>query len=460
MRRGVGVSQRVQTGVSLRVDPKVVLGSYILQLTQHELEQAIESELMDNPALERLQDDADPITEEAILKVVAPQELRSTREDFESVRSLPREDGVDWTELAASTPTLEDHLRAQLLPSLDKELRPLGETVLGCLNEKGYLTLPVEEIALMTGATIEQVNQVLEELHKCEPAGIGAIDVRECLLLQLRDADTIETKLARAILKHYMDDLMARRTTRIMRRYGVLPEVVEAAFNEILQLNPYPGETFSNIPTVSGLSSRATAVTPDLILRLTESGWEIEATGPDSNSFSIERSYRDRQRELQAGRSASGEEKKHVSDYIQRASNFIQSLSQRKKTLRRIGEYLVQSQAGFVTTGRYEFLQQLTRTKLARGLGIHESTVSRATTGKFVQIANGEVVPFDIFFKPAIRVQKMIEEILQNENPQNPLSDEAISEILRSKGIVVARRTVNKYRDKGRLLSSRRRRSA
>lgn len=128
--------------------------------------------------------------------------------------------------------------------------------------------------------------------------------------------------------------------------------------------------------------------------------------------------------------------------------------------MRRIGQYLIERQHGFVSTGEYRFLVPLTRCQMAQDLGTHESTVSRATNRKFVQLANGEVVPFEVFFKPALRVQKLIEEILATENPDSPLSDESIARILDAQGIKVARRTVNKYRDRNRMLSSRRRKSA
>lgn len=459
MRQGLHTSQRLETG--LRVDPKLVLSSHILQLTQPELEQAIEAELGDNPALERLQEDGDPLNEDAILKTIAPHELKPASEDFEFHRSLPNDDNgrPDWTELAASTPSLWEHLRAQLFPMLPRHLLGVGEYLVECINEKGYLTTPVEEIALNTGASMEDVEQALKALKNCEPAGVGAANVQECLLLQLREADTIETKLARAILKSHMDDFLSRRSDRIMRRYRVIPEVVSKAFDEILNLTPYPGEAFCTGPGQMS-SGRSQGVVPDLVLALSESGWVVEARGPDPNSFGIHRSYRKRFQELHVAPNAPKDEKRHVTEYVQRASDFIQSIHQRRRTLRTIGEYLVQHQAGFVSTGRYQFLKPLTRTQMAKDLGMHESTVSRATMSKFVQIANGETVSFEVFFKPALRIQKMIQEILETENPKSPLSDEQIAEILKQKGVLVARRTVNKYRDKTKLLSSRKRRSA
>lgn len=461
MSQGARNWTRLETGLGLRVDPKIVLTSQILALTQQELEQAIDVELNENPALERLDDDQTPITDEAILRSIAPQELRPSSEDFEYQRSLPNDEEVmDWTDLASTTTSLWEHLRAQLLPMVPKELEPLAEYMVECINEKAYLTTPIEEISLATSFTLDEVERVLDQLRRCEPAGVGASTVEECLLLQLRDGDTIERKLARLILKHHLDDFLARKPLRIARRYRAVPEVVEAAFREILQLNPYPGETFAPSYVTTIRAVRMPSVVPDLILSHDEFGWHVEVRGADPNSLSINRAYRTRFEKMRDDRGLEKEERRHVTEYVKRAANFIQSVHQRRLTLRRIGEHLLEHQAGFVSTGQYAFLKPLTRTKLARDLGVHESTVSRATMGKFVQIGNGEVVPFEVFFKPALRVQKMIEDILATENPSNPLSDEQIAAILKKKGVDVARRTVNKYRDRTKLLSSRKRRTA
>jgi len=260
-------------------------------------------------------------------------------------------------------------------------------------------------------------------------------------------------------LKSHMEDFLARRSGRIMRKYRVMPEVVEAAFEEILSLTPFPGEAFSAATVTLG-SSRSSGVSPDLVFMHSEQGWEIHVKGPDANNLNVNRYYRKRLRELDEAPRADLDEKRHLSQYVRRATDFITSIHQRRLTLRKVGEYLLLHQPGFVSTGSYAFLRPLTRSQMARELGLHESTISRATMNKFVQLANGEVVSFEVFFKPALRVQKMIEEILQTENPRNPLSDEQIARLLAERGVEVARRTVNKYRDRTRLLSSRKRRSA
>jgi RNA polymerase sigma-54 factor len=457
MRQGLGTSHRLETG--LRVDPRVVLASHLLQLTQGELEQAIETELNENPALERLADSDETITDESILKRVAPQELRPSSEDVEFLRSLPNDDtALDWIDLAGTSDSLTDHLSAQLLPQLPPSLKHVGGYMIGCISEKGYLAVAIEEIALDTRVSIEEAEVVLKYLQSCEPAGIGATNLHECLLLQLRTAETYEQKLARAILKHSMDDFLARRVDRLCRRYKVLPEVVAQAFDVISMLNPFPGEAFSGSRVRAETSP--SAVQADLILSRSEAGWEVEVRGFSPQSLSVNRYYQKRLAEIESVSKVPKDEKRHVQTYVQRANDFIAGLCQREHTLVRIGRYLVESQLAFVSTGQFQFLAPLTRSKLAKDLDLHESTVSRATQGKFVQLPNGEIVSFDVFFKPALRVQKMIEEILANENPNNPLSDDAIAVLLAKKGVLVARRTVNKYRDRTRHLSSRKRRSA
>lgn len=451
----------VRVGLNVKIDPRVVLSSQLLSLAQAELDQAIETELMENPALERLEDDFEPITDETILRTLAPSELAPSSENYEFTRSLPNDGGteVDWLDFAPSHTTLWQHLRAQLLPELDDQLRPIGEYLIECVDERGYLSTTIEEVALALNSSLDEAEAVLRALQRCDPPGVGATSVHECLLLQLRSADTSVGKLAKLIVKKHWDELLHQDMRSIARRYRVQLEDVDAAFQEIRSLSPFPGETFGEERSGSRPVAAA-AVSPDLVLTRETNGWTIQVRGADPQSLIVSRSYRDRVVELKHMAHPPQDERRHLTQYVNRAQRFIEALEQRKRTMLRIGEYLVTEQSGFVTTGEYRFLGDLTRTQVASDIGVHESTVSRATMGKFVQIATGEVVPFEVFFKPALRVQHLIAEILATENPDNPLSDERIAALLAERGIKVARRTVNKYRDQGKLLSSRRRHSA
>jgi RNA polymerase sigma-54 factor len=346
-----------------------------------------------------------------------------------------------------------------MLPHLGTEHFSLADYIIGSVNDRGYLTCSVEEAALDCGRTLEEAEMVIELLKECEPPGVGASELRECLLLQLRRPETVEEKLARVIVRDHWDYLVARNTRALSRLFRVTPGLIDAAFSVIAGLNPFPGEGFDT-GTKSRSVERSAPVVPDLAIRLEESGWQIVVTGSASHSLRVSRSYETRYTRLKESWSASSDEKRHVKEYVERASRFIDAVEQRNRLVAEIGRYLVEHQGGFVSTGEYRFLRALTRSKMAQELGVHESTISRATNGKFVQIANGEVISFDVFFKPSLRVEKMIEEILQHENPTAPLSDERIAQMLHERGVDVARRTVNKYRDRGKLLSSRRRKSA
>ncbi|MBV6459321.1 MAG: RNA polymerase sigma-54 factor [Fimbriimonadaceae bacterium] len=448
----------LKTATSLRLDPRVVLASQLLELTHQELESAIDTELAENPALQRLEEE-EAVTEEAILRSIAPDELRPGTDDFEFARSLPGAlEETDWLDLAASETSLWDHLRGQLLPQVDSSLEHVVEYLVSSINERGYLTVAAEEVANDCQCDFDEAERLIGLLKSCEPAGVGASTLQECLLLQLRDTQSVEGKVAHRIVERSFDDFVAGRVRPIMRRLKVMPDLVEAAFREIAALTPFPGEAFRSSSHVRSL--RQAAATYDLAINYSEIGWTVEVPGAERGSFAINRHYSRLYANYKAGRRGCRDEKRHITEQVDRANRFLDALDQRKLTLRRIGAYLADHQVGFLSNGRVEFLRPMTRTQMARDLGVHESTVSRATQGKFVRLPNGEVVAFELFFKPALRIQKMIEEILANENPSQPMSDEQISQILGERGVQVARRTVNKYRDRYRLLSSRRRRSA
>jgi RNA polymerase sigma-54 factor len=462
MRNSVGQSARVERRASLSVDPKLVVAARILELPQFELEQAIEQELNDNPALERNESEPESLDEARLVRELAHERERPVSEDAETISYRAHEsvDDADWIDFLAAAPSLRDHLLAQLTPTLSEEHKSLGAYVVECVNSKGYLSMPIEEIANAARAALEDVSAVVAAIQRCDPPGVGAASLRECIMLQLRDDPNEIAKLARAIVREYWEDLIARRTAGICRRFRIMPQVAEEAFRHIAGLTPYPGEAF-----VSELcpqrQEESTAVAPDVVFRREESGITFEVRGSDPAEFAINEWYRTRHDSTKPDAAReSPEERKHVGEFVTRASRFIGALRQRRATLRRIAAFLITKQHGFITTGSYSFLNPLTRTAVAKSIGLHESTISRAMMGKFVQLPNGETIPFDVFFKPQLRVQKMIEEILAQENPNAPMSDRVIADMLAERGVNIARRTVNKYREQIHLLSSHRRRIA
>lgn len=450
-------STSIRQSVQLKIDPRVVLSGQLLELNSVELKSAIEAEMQENPALDWLDDGSDGIGDDEILASVAPGELAHGSDDYEFRRSLPNDtESFDWLDLAASNPSLEEHLEAQLCSGepIDNDI---SRILIASLDERGYLTQELEEIALDHNADLDRVYANFERLQKCEPPGVGARNLQECLLLQLYDAKGIEKQLARDIIANHFDLLIDREVKALCRKFKTLPDLIHAALKEIQQLTPYPIDSFHRDQHYRP-SSKSVAVPVELVITRHESGWEVQLKGTNESDLIVNREYQNRLAALKDRRG--DDEKRHYVVHVNRAQQFIDSIRQRNLTLLRIGRYVVERQQGFVSTGDYAFLKPLTRRKMAQDLEIHESTISRATAGKHLQLANGEVISFEVLFKPALRVQQMISEILSTEDPDRPYSDERIAKMLEEKGVHIARRTVNKYRDRTKLLSSRRRRSA
>jgi RNA polymerase sigma-54 factor len=430
-----------------------------MRLQQQELEEAIEQELNDNPALERVDSIRDqPDATDVWLRMSGERQL-PLGEDFESFAAAAAEpdDRGEWVDCIAAPVHLRDHLLAQLLATVSSEEAALARHIVDCVGDNGYLSMPIEEIALTAGADLSATLAVVRKLQQCEPAGVGAQDLQECLSIQLSELDDRLGLIAHAIVERHWNDLVHHRSTHIARKYKISEDEVAQAFELIAHLNPYPGEGFS--PGAWGRTG-APAISPDVVFSRTDAGISIEVRGCDPNELLVNDWYRERYRAVRAGGRIDADERKHIAEFVGRAVNFIKAVHQRRRSLRKIAQCLLREQYGFITTGSYEFLAALTRVKVARSTGLHESTLSRATMNKHVQLANGEVVPFEVFFKPSLRVQKVMEDILRQENPNAPMADREIAAMLAERGIFIARRTVSKYREQLRLLSSHRRRTA
>jgi len=226
------------------------------------------------------------------------------------------------------------------------------------------------------------------------------------------------------------------------------------------QLNPYPGNGF-RAPFQNESDRHGASVRPDVIVRRTSAGYEIEIAGHEHYFLNINSRYRSMYEELKNGKGSkySGEDKKHIVEFVERADLFIRYINERRRTLRHITKSIVEFQQGYLETGSRAFLRPFTRTKLARTLEIHESTVSRATASKYVQLPSEEVVPFEFFFDGSVSAKDVIVELIHAEDRTNPLSDQQIAAILHERGFEVARRTVVKYREAQKILSSRQRRA-
>jgi RNA polymerase sigma-54 factor len=326
------------------------------------------------------------------------------------------------------------------------------------VNDRGYLGLSVEEIALSANSSLEEVEEAIAIVQKCDPPGVAAKSVAECIALQLKVDDHPQAAAAYKAVTEHFDWIVQKNTRSLSRALRCTPDVVEEIYSLIASLEPYPGEQFSPSSNVTSLARTEARALPEIIFDRTDNGWDVQIMGSDQSDLRINSTYTSAIQD--AKKAKSKQSTVHLVEFVKRADRLLTALEQRKETLRRIATFLLEHQKGFILPGQFRFLEDLTRAKLAEEVGLHESTISRATNGKCIQLATGEVVSFDLFFNHSLKIRDLIGEILGFENPNKPLSDAEIAKRLNDQGIQIARRTIAKYRDRDKHLSSRVRRTA
>ncbi|HOK54524.1 MAG TPA: RNA polymerase factor sigma-54 [Armatimonadota bacterium] len=467
------IEQGLRQTLTQRIDPKLIQANAILQLSQLELQQVVEMELAENPALEVPEDDpceGCELPKAVCVDCIFHKPTPSKEEMDLSVYEL--ETPVDFTgdpdqdnDFIANIEafvTLQDHLRTLLRTVVSEQQFDIAEYLVSNIDDSGYLSCATSEVVIALGVPEAEVEAVLALIQTFEPSGVGARDLQECLRIQLEhlEEDGRGNPVALAIVRDFWQDMVAKRSGKIARRLKVTQKDVQIAFEFIKNsLNPYPGNAFRT-PWTSKPNDPTNIIKPDVIVRRTPAGYEIEVVQGEQYLLAINSNYRNAYQQLKNGgaKKFSDEEKKHIVEFVERADLFIRNINQRRRTLRLITKAIVEYQQGYLETGSKSFLRPLTRTRIARALKMHESTVSRATANKYVQLPSEEIVSFDFFFDSSVSIKDLIGEIIANEDSSNPLSDQAIAEMLQQRGLNVARRTVVKYREAQKILSSRQRR--
>jgi RNA polymerase sigma-54 factor len=460
--------------LSQRIDPKLIMANAILQQNSLELEQQIKTELLENPALDMLED-VQPCQGDCIDPANCPfcsqrlisryeekdaQELPDAEPEYVQETFWESEDDYDPVGNLEAEITLKDHLKTLMRAALNEEDFSIGEYLIDNLDDNGWLATDPELLAQETGENVEDVLRVLAVIQSFDPPGVGARDLQECLVIQLQflREEGQGNPLAERMVRRQFKDVVSRRYSRLARVNGISLDKTRDTIEYIrTHLNPYPANQFRP-PWIYKPSGSKSAVRPDVVIRRTEYGYEVEVQGSDPYNLAVTTTYRSVYNNIKQGSQVPEDEKKHVTEYVERAELFIRNINQRRKTLRLITKCIIECQQGFLETGSRAYVRPLTRTRVAQILELHESTVSRATANKFVQLPNQEVVSFDIFFNPSLSIKTAIEEIISGEDPTKPFSDQQIADILKEKGMDVARRTVVKYREAQKLLSSNRRR--
>lgn len=468
------IEQGLKQTLSQKIDPKLIMANNILQLTSLELQQVVEQELAENPALELPEEDPCANCDQPkTMCIDCPFHKQAVSANDVDLSIYELEQPIDFAcdfddsendfiaNIRAEI-SLHDHLVSVLRAVLPSEKWRIGEYIISNINDSGYMEGCIEEFALDLNVSPEEVEAVLAVIQTFDPPGIGARELRECIRIQLErlEEDDRGNATALAIVRDYWQEMLSGKIGRIARRLRVsAKDVVQAIEFVRKQLNPYPGNGFRP-PYQNGSDSAGASVKPDVIVRRTAAGYEIEIGGHDQYFLSINSRYRTMYEEIRNGHANSytKEDRKHISEFVERADLFIRYINERRRTLRHITKAIIEFQQGYLETGSKAFLRPLTRTKIARTMGMHESTVSRATANKYIQLPSEEVLPFDFFFDGSVSVKDMIGDLIAAEDKSNPLSDQQIATILNERGFNVARRTVVKYREAQKILSSRQRR--
>jgi len=482
MELGLRLSQK-QT-LKLVMTPRLQQALKLLQMPSLELSQHIEQELLTNPLLELDEEAPEPApeAEETPTDAKSPEETELAPEGEKLDWSEYFDDGFEYAEggrnereetefherVPVGRTTLADSLTEQLhLLDLDEETQRVAEYLVGCLDDGGFLAVPVAEIAAELGLPEETVLAALARVQELDPPGIAARDLPEALAIQLRQAGRLDSLAGRLVTEHF-EAFKQRQYQEIARVLKVTPADVQEAAREIAGLNPRPGAQLA--------LEDARYVVPDLVVEKVDGQYVVSLADGSVPRLRVSRQYRQiLERRGRNGKAeeagaaspraaAAAEEVRFVQEKLKSASWLIQTIEQRRRTMIRVMEAIVEAQAEFFERGA-QALRPLTLQDVAERIGMHESTVSRVTTNKYVQTPRG-VLPLKYFFSSGLDTEsgesvssKMamgrIRDLIAAEDKHKPLSDQRIAELLRKEGLIVARRTVAKYRERMEILPAR-----
>ncbi len=454
----VQISQRLL--LQQKQSPQQVLLSTLLQLPVLRLEQRIKQELELNPLLEvetdieqemeqkesNEEEEGEEDEEEAAEEEeeIDWEEILNDEDNFEIKQPRERkEEEIDRPEPAPVT--LMDHLFEQLhLAPLSAEEMRIGEYILWCIDDDGYLTCDIDVIAENTETSQEVVDKVLAVIQRFDPVGIGARNLQECLLIQLQEKDPRD-ELAIRMVRECFEDFTNKRFEKIAKKLDIsLPEV-KRIMDMVSRLNPKPGERY--------ISEAENYILPDVIVEKVEGNFSIHLNDWNIPRLRINESYKQL---LKDKRKVSKETRDYIRQRLESARWLINSIYQRRSTILRVMESILRHQRKFFEKGK-EHLRPMILKDVADDVNLDISTVSRVTSGKYVQTDFG-VYELKYFFSERLEmadgeevsnklIKDRIKQIIDKEDSKKPYNDQTISELLRKDGFIVARRTVAKYRE-------------
>ncbi|HHW43597.1 RNA polymerase factor sigma-54 [Desulfofundulus thermobenzoicus] len=460
MRLGYGLN--VEQQQKLIMTPELRQAITILQLSSLELSMYIEQQLEENPLLELREEDAE--RDQELVESLEGQKVEGERageqydldweEYFQDSSDLglprvekdPEPPATSYENFLSQAPTLMEHLLFQL--HLSKGVpgsEIIGEYLIGNIDEHGYLRTTVEEVAAALEVDVPAVEETLKLIQTFDPPGVGARTLQECLLIQVEQLG-IKDPLLEKIIRDHLMDLGRGRYNRLAQQYNVSVQEVQRVADIIKTLDPKPGRNFSSANDVR-------YVVPDVVVQKVEGDYVILVNDVSLPRITINSTYRS---VLNQRDSCDSQTRRFVESKLNAAAWLIRSIEQRRLTLYKVASCLVELQRDFLDHG-VKYLKPLNLKQVAELVGLHESTVSRATSNKYIQTPQG-VFEMKFFFSSGVNndagtmtsaesIKKMLEEMVASEDPKAPLNDQQIAEIFRQRGIRISRRTVAKYRD-------------
>ena len=471
----VNLNMSLKLSQQLRMTPQLQQAIKLLQLSRMELETEVRKELVENPVLEEVVDlaEEDPAkdSQQTNAELTGPEKDSNDQDpqkqdEFEWENYLdnqqppqPSSGGqndeiMNYENVISTTETLQDHLTWQMnLSGFNEEELGLVETLISYVNDDGYIKVPLEDIAKDEGVDVVELEEMLPFLHEFDPAGVGARDLKECLLIQAKHLEEDTHDLVH-IINNHLKDLEKKNFPGIAKAMEMDLEYIIELCKVILNMDPKPGRLFVS-------SSDTHFITPDVYIYKVKDEYVVSLNEDGLPRLRVSNLYRNL---LKTGK---GAKDKNAQDYIQEklrsAVWLIKSIHQRQRTIHKVAESIVKHQQDFFEKGP-AFIRPMILRDIANDIGMHESTVSRVTTAKYMHTPRG-IFELKYFFNSGISktdgnsvasesVKLKIKELVSKEDPKHPLSDQKLVDLLKGDGIKIARRTVAKYREVLKILPS------
>jgi RNA polymerase sigma-54 factor len=452
---------RLGQGITLEQSQKLVMtpelrqAITVLQLSAAELAQYVENALLENPLLDvREEQEGEFECSVASVRDDYIEDWCSYLAEYGQLEKSFVDGYPEWDEeehynleqFVSQGPTLHEHLVLQLHLTLsDERERKIGEFLIGNINDQGYLQISISEAQVACGCSADEVEHVLRVIQTFDPPGVGARDLAECLLIQLQQRG-LRTPVMEKLVKFFLDDLAAGRIQKIASALGLTAQEVQLKADIIRSLDPKPGRNFTR-------QGEVCYIIPDVVVEKVDDEYVVLINDVSVPRLVLNKTY---QQLLRQRHCCDPETSKFLENKLKSALWLIRSIEQRKLTLYRVAQCIVDYQREFLDRG-IKHLRPLTLKQVARDVQLHESTVSRAIANKYIQTPWG-VFELKFFFSSGVEniiagemvatesIKRILKELVENEDPREPLSDQRLCELLKERGINIARRTVAKYR--------------